>query len=439
MFRKLILCAAVAAFAPVARAAQTETPPELVVKLTVRPKAAPKPALRYLLLPELKEMTPGNPIPAYLKCVMERDLSGKESLGRTALRQADRAARMDKPDWQVLDKLKTDGIGLLLSDVQVLRELATGLQDRFRAEVAAGRIDEALETAKTMFSMARHLSEHPTLIGGLVGNAVGSLTIGPLEAMLEQPACPNLYWALTELPEPLVPMTRCLQGERVLSASLFNEFGLDDTRPMPADDVAKSLARFDKLQVADDQSKPGDSPKVRVSARVKDAALVRAARQRLADYGIPKDLLGRFPDGQVILLDEKREYEIRRDEVAKLMRLPYWQMDALAVAGEATREKALFDVLLPAISKFRRAEARLDQRVALLRHVEALRMYAAEHDGRLPDRMTDVGVPVPADPFSGKPFRYERHGDTAVLRGSPPRGGEKTPSNNVRYEITVRQ
>jgi hypothetical protein len=45
---------------------------ETVIRLNVQPMAAPKPALRYQLLPELAEINPGNPIPAYLKCFMEQ-------------------------------------------------------------------------------------------------------------------------------------------------------------------------------------------------------------------------------------------------------------------------------------------------------------------------------------------------------------------------------
>ena len=34
--------------------------------------SGPQPALRYRLLPELKEMQPGNPIQSYMKCIMEQ-------------------------------------------------------------------------------------------------------------------------------------------------------------------------------------------------------------------------------------------------------------------------------------------------------------------------------------------------------------------------------
>ena len=45
---------------------------EAVVHLTVRPMAAPKPALKYQLLPEVRELNPGNAAQNYLKCFMEQ-------------------------------------------------------------------------------------------------------------------------------------------------------------------------------------------------------------------------------------------------------------------------------------------------------------------------------------------------------------------------------
>jgi hypothetical protein len=182
-------------------------PAEMLIKLTVDATPAPKPALRYLLLPDLMEMTQGNPIPNYLKCLLDQDLSApQENLGREALRQVDRAARMDKPDWQLLPKLRTDGISLLLPDLQKMRELATALQGRFRDEIAQRRFDDALYTARTMLALSRHVGEHPTLIGELVGIAIAFVALDPLEELLQQPGCPNLYWALTNLPSPFIPL-----------------------------------------------------------------------------------------------------------------------------------------------------------------------------------------------------------------------------------------
>ncbi len=87
----------------------------------------------------------------------------------------------------------------------------------------------------------------------------------------------------------------------------------------------------------------------------------------------------------------------------------------------------------------RKARGRLQQRLALLQHAEALRLYAADHDGKLPARLDDIPLPLPVDPFTGKPFGYEVNGATAVVRGSPPKGEEKNAAYNVRFEVTIQK
>lgn len=82
---------------------------------------------------------------------------------------------------------------------------------------------------------------------------------------------------------------------------------------------------------------------------------------------------------------------------------------------------------------------RLDQRIALLRHVEALRLYAADHGGALPAKLSDVAVPLPDDPVTGKPFLYELAGTTAHLRGSPPLGQQNDAAFNIHYEVTIQK
>src|SRR5262249_51260789 len=160
----------------------------------------------------------------------------------------------------------TDGVNLLLPDVQQLRTLASALKVRFRAEVALGRFDDALRTARTMFALSRHMGEHPTLIGDLVGIAIAFITIGPLEEMLEQPGCPNLYWALTNLPSPMVPLDKGMEGERVLVLSEFHD--LDDGAPMSADQIKKVVAHFDKLrEIEANPGKPNKSTRAWLDAR----------------------------------------------------------------------------------------------------------------------------------------------------------------------------
>jgi hypothetical protein len=64
-------------------------------------------------------------------------------------------------------------------------------------------------------------------------------------------------------------------------------------------------------------------------------------------------------------------------------------------------------------------------------------MFAAEHKGQLPEKLSDVSVPLPADPFTGKPFRYSLENGTAHLRGNPPKGLETVAVYNLHYQITI--
>jgi hypothetical protein len=441
-------------------AQETTAQPETLIRLSVLPAAAPQPALRYALLPELSELEPGNPVQGYLKCYLEqyrfvfdedefdrrkmllampleeRPAGQSRELGRLALVQIDRAARLDNPDWQILLKLRADGFFTLLPDVQGMRTLARALQVRLRAEVAGGRVDDAIRTIKTMFAMARHLGEHPTLIGNLVGGAIANMGLfPPLDEMIQHPDCPNLYWALTNLPDPLVSMKTGFDGERMIFSAFFGQ--LNSNAPMSVQQIQEFIEPIDKLL------SEGNPVPIRqyLASRSKDEQKLAAACKRLVESGLPEVRLKTFPTEQVILLDEARECLVRFDELAKTIVFSAWQFEALLEKLNAEqKEPARFaDALVPFFASARRAQGRLEQRIDLLRHVEALRMYAAEHGGKLPARLTDVSVPLPDDPFTGKPFPYEVSGKTAHLRGTPPAADKNVKGYRIHYEITLKK
>ena len=284
----------------------------------------------------------------------------------------------------------------------------------------AGRhFDDAIRTAKTMFALARHLGEHPTEVADLVGLWVAHLGLGTLEEMVQQPGCPNLYWALTDLPCPLVDLRKGVQGDRTLVAADLRS--LRDDAPMTEAEIETFVSRLSGvMSFAREQAgrrtaepcEPGCKRGSRTrsgSAPPADAWSRRVMRRIWSRRSRPS---------QVILLDEKRDYEIQRDERMKLLALPLWQIDSLAGGEERERDgDGLFADLLPHIIKLRRAQGQLEQQIALLRHVEALRLYAAEHDGKLPAKLSDISVPLPVDPVTGKPFVYTVEGATAHLRG----------------------
>jgi hypothetical protein len=447
------------AFPLVAPADGPPKPQEILVRMTVQPRPAPKPALKYQLLPELREISPGNPIYEYTRCFAEqsnfwrskesvanrekwqtmllRDLPVKEILqsfgsrrGRGPLNYADAAARMETPDWQVLSRLKRDGVGTLLPDVQGLRELAGALRVRFRVEIAERHYDDAVYTAQTMLALSRHFQEHPTLIGDLVGIAIATIALGNVDEMLQQPGSPNLFWALTDLPSPFIDLRKGLHGERLwIDAEMPN---LDNQEPMTNAQMQKIVERLQKVVNGADEKEL--SVRAWLEGRANNEEHVRAARKRMIEALAPADVtkFESFPPMQIVLLDEKLNFEIRRDEMTKALALPYWQAIPVyeSVPPIPKSKETPFTLFLAHYVKVKAAQARLDQRIALLRCVEALRMYTAEHDGKLPVKLDEIRLPLPVDPASGKPFNYKVEGKTAHLQGGP-------LVVQVRYEVTI--
>jgi hypothetical protein len=100
----------------------------------------------------------------------------------------------------------------------------------------------------------------------------------------------------------------------------------------------------------------------------------------------------------------------------------------------------LAGLLLPAVGKVQFATVRLQRRIDALRIVEALRLHAALHEGKLPEKLSDItDVPIPPDPASGKPFDYKLEAGKATLTAPAPAGEKPNQSNFLRYEITLKK
>jgi hypothetical protein len=92
----------------------------------------------------------------------------------------------------------------------------------------------------------------------------------------------------------------------------------------------------------------------------------------------------------------------------------------------------------PAYDRVRLISKRLTNNLNALQCVEGIRHYAATHDGRLPEALSDIsGVEVPNDLMSGKAFQYRRTADGVELQSAVPEGG--SPKDAIRYEIVLKK
>jgi hypothetical protein len=470
--RREFTCLAVLLAAAVPATAQA--PPEVEpIKLTLSPAAAPSPALKYKLLPELKDQTPGNAALEYYRAfspewwgnirqaqtwekvekalqvpladLPRKDLDWLES--NNMLRQVDSASRREYCEWGMAERLRKEGFGLLLPDIQSLRQIATLLAVRARLEIAAGQYDRAVDTLQTGFALARYTGDGVILIQDLVGIAVAGQMLDRLAELMQQPGAPNVYWALTDLPHPFVDLRRGLQGEKM---GLYGSIpGLRDIETTPlTPEQQQELVKFmgGGLDVLF-----GSGPRPNWDARLMGIALtIRAypeARQALIAEGRKPEEVEALPALQVVLLHSLHQYQRLQDDIFKWAGLPYWearprleQTDKDFRTARARLEAMPFLEALPAIQKVVAASARLERRVAALRCVEAIRLYASAHDGKLPATLGAITeVPIPTDPMTGQAFHYQVTGDRATLSASAPPGEQANPSTTLTYELTLRR
>ena len=178
------------------------------------------------------------------------------------------------------------------------------------------------------------------------------------------------------------------------------------------------------------------------AARSPDLA---TAKKYLADHlGKSDAQLAAMPPAQILVVYIVNCYKEFSQDLFKGYYLSHAQARPVLVAAEKRLETApsteatrFARMLLPAILKVESAQNRLERKVAALRVVEALRLYAAAHNGQLPDALADVKeVPIPDDPGTGKPFEYRRDGSTAIITSRIP--GEPLEMTGLRYHVTVR-
>jgi hypothetical protein len=432
-----------------------EEPPYRLVRLTVQPAKAPVPALMYRLLPELRDTSPGNAAllyyrafapewlthqrPKVAKQLYELELKPGQPpprafrwvLDAPYLREVDRAARRAYCDWEMTERVRKEGIGVLLPDIQGMREFGRLLALRARFQMHDGKLNQAHYTLQTGFALSRHVSDAPMIIQSLVGNAIGQVMLVEVEEWVQRPDAPNLYWALTNLPRPFI----------------------DLRKPLGTQEAAR-LAR-DCLRNLEMAANGRGSPpewQTKLGVVLYTARLYPRARQSLIDRGKKPEQVDRMPMAQVVLLEELYQYDRLFDEGEKLANLPYWEfrerMNAIDQEIRQTRSEVLqfntgalmASLLLPAIGKVVESSVRFDRQIDLLRCVEAIRLYAAAHAGQLPAKLDDIKeVPIPTDPMTGKPFKYQARGNQATLYAGPPPGEEPHQRNAIKYVITLRK
>ena len=475
MPRALSVVALLLALAGIAWAEPPQPPPAkvdgpLVFHLVVRAASGPQPrALKVGLLPDYLERVPGNAAPLWLRAgeaalltrpeltEQDQELASRplKDLPRQGLQKllarfqralhfADQAALRDHCDWERPPLTVQTLEDLPLTEIQSSRELARLLYIRARLEMAEGHPDRALHSLQVGMALARDIGNGPTLIDSLVGIAIESIMLGQTWELLEQPGVPNLYWGATMLPRPFVDLRRMMESElAILDRSYPALRGLENGNLSGAG--ARTIVE-DLLRRLGQSGKPSGP----TAKEIPDlATLTRKDHEKAVGYllahGYKAEQVNAMGAEEAVALHLLAQYDEDRDDLLKWFAVPLREgRRGVEEVGKRVEEhperSALIRPQLAGMTKTVEAGLRLEREIATTRCAEAIRLYAADHDGRLPKALPDITeVPLPIDPYTGKGYDeyYRGDEDHAVLDVPPPPAPPNMPlSLGRRFEFT---
>jgi hypothetical protein len=473
-----------------------QPPPQPVkpIVITFTRAVEPVPALRYRLVPERRSLVPGNAAIFYHRAIfmaqsniralyppkpavgdqserIDYETVTNWSAGRiddfprekarkvlernaNVLKEVELGARRSFCDWE-FDR-RDEGIYLTLTEIQETRTLARLVTAQARLAIADQKFDDAMHWIETGMVLGRHVGEGPSLIQALVGIAIDTVMTRCLEDVVRTPNGPNLFWALADRPRPFIDMRYALEGERYLlekhlpALKELDEgiWSVDQARRFAGEIQAKLSTISSGTPMSSALlTKPMDLQAMtgRLGVAAMAAKIYPQARRALIAEGHTESRVESMPVIQVAALYCSREYQRLRDESFKWMNLPYWQSyNRIDKATLSTVEQKadnplliLFRMLTPSFNATRFAVVRLDRQLDALQCVEAIRLYTTAHQNTFPKNLEELtDWPVPIDVATGKPFIYERNGDSAILSAPVP-PGMNHPLFAIHYELRL--
>jgi hypothetical protein len=340
------------------------------------------------------------------------------------------------------------GMSTLLPEMHHFRTLARLLALEARLAIAENRYDDAAASLRAGLQMSRHVGQARTFICSLVAFACESIILDVCHDWMSQPGSPNLYWELTAIPSPLVDVAAGLEGEiigiegsiryaEILETSILSE--------EQARELTQSLRQLcDLTSNGPFVSTPfGNLPTSSSVAHLLPALAVypQTKRALIAAGRSPEDV-ERMPVAQAVTLTWLHMYRQRIEEAKLWSQRPLAESRQAIAQAENTSTQAdksgtdlLPQLFAPSLSGLWKTTARVERKVALLRTIEAIRLHADANNGDWPGSLDEIKlVPVPKDPATGEPFRYEKTDVGIRLAPSQP----NVTSPDITYEITRR-
>lgn len=471
---------------PTVQSAETFPDPAPVVKTfewTLTPAKAPIPAFRYKFSSDLADSVAGNAATHYQRAVLlnarrprettdnlERHIEWNDlpidQIDLTELRaylnshtgilqELKHATQCEMCDWGIRfqDLKGLDVFTVVLPEFQEARNLARLLRLKARLEIAEHKFDAAIDTIKQGYQLARHVGSTPSVICNLVAVAIQFQTTESVSELISTANSPNLYWALRSLPDPLIDSRPIYRFESSMAFRLFPFLKDADTAQRPAEEWSRLLT--DVVVSLDDYVSRSETELLSTQVRM-TAMILRSysfAKRELIAAGYDQQRIEQMPVGQVVAIFARDCHQHVIDECTKPFLVSYEEGNSISssvqqslvdegyISGSPNstpmRDPLLINTRLRlAVEQLREADIRPRRIIASLMVVEAIRMHAATHEGRIPSALDEITVvPVPSNPTNGRPFLYRVTDAQAELLIPPLRAGDEYSGRRYLLKI----
>ncbi len=433
------------------------------VRMTVHPASPPVPALRYTFRPDLTLETSGNAATLYKEVATEiGDLPDEveewrqlppdqlpieqvrglldEYLPPQRWEKLVAASLCREVDWEV--GLRQKGMQALLPHLRSVRDLTRLIALRAQVQMRDGDYASAVATLTVGFKLAEDVQSDPLLIEAVVAEGINRLMLEHVGMLQRMDNAPNLYWALADLPRPLVSIHEAVRRERHVAEFTFPAL----RRVRSGEEITEEEFHLIMGRLAGVISplQPDHKPDADESERIAAATAmaIAPARAYFRKQGWTERQLDDLAEYELVARYMIETYDAAYDDLIKWTLLPYWhgferlreQAERPGARIEIDMRSNVLMVFTPPFSRAWMRSVALDRELAAMQIVEGLRAYAAANDGQLPDSLEDLAdTPAPLDPSTGQPFGYRVEGRTAVIESPLMAGGGK----ELRYEVTV--
>ncbi len=449
-----------------------------VYRMKITPARAPVPTFKYRFSFLPHETTAGNAATHYLRSFADRSLSTPldqayekygdafdqwnsnsgvaiEELLNTPAKEAaklfdnyinqniERATRCRRCEWgYVLEDMRgPDVIGFLLPSVQDTRSVSRVLALQTRVAIAEKRFEDTVHLMRMNYQLAASVNKMDLLVSSLVAIAETGITNGTMIDLMATPGSPNMYWALTELPRPIVDLRDSIRMDVTMINRIFPELfeaegtikSVEQWRQLVVEiaqsvaDTSASIRGMQNDELSGDPSSPTPQQlALRLAPTIIGILRYENIKQELTENGEEAQRVEAMPVAQVLTTSMVRSLNKLSNDTERWIYLPFAQ----AKEGMRQEEKNLLkaerqaflhpggiiaSMLLPATEQVVVGQMRVQRDVDALRVIEAIRMHAAE-TGRLPETLDDISVvPIPLNPATNKPFEYQLKDGTATL------------------------